>query len=827
MTGITPLRRTSERVTHPGPRVPEPPAPSPLTTRPHPSGTTITFILLILTLALTGVFVGDWLYLGMSPVPGTWGTTPFAWLAWPPALTLGATAALALALPRWLERRRGLVDVPETEAAMSRTAQLAAEAGVRPPQLKWNPKEVGSSALAYGVPGRYRLVVTPALLGAARRHKDRFDLVLRHELAHVRNHDVVLAYAAICAWYALLALLVVPLVWKIFDPDRSLVPEYLVRFTILALLVYLLRAALLRSREHDADLRVASWSGQADDYADLLATGGLAPARPGAVASETSMRRWFVLHPTPDARAQVVRSPARAARVRIAEFYAVGVLTGISLPLLGTLVISLSAVDPLRGHKIACVVAFGALGAYAGATLLRAAGAGSLGRWVPAQAAAAMTAGIGTGALVSPGMTGLLEVASMDAVADLVIAVLVSASLVTLADLLCRGAHGMHRATGPAGSTVVVVLAAATAALAALAALPVTVPISAAQYVAPTVVGKLITAYLASPSLAGPHVLLAALLVTVAIATCGMSRDWPSLMGAAAWGTAGGLVGASWAAGVGQLVDLADQDVVTTYYNAAPWLCTGAAVLTAIVAALLRRRRPVAVGLIAGAVATLVATLGYAVAAWASGGDVRGGAATKLAVGAALVVGVPLLALGSLARPSDGPARWFAGHRAVWGAGVALAATTLVLVAAPAAITARSAAVGDELTLEQYVDEYVPRAVAAENQATIASQGTGVAVGSAKYELIRETVLPMLTTMISEADLIRVAPEATAAQSALRALFRAERLAYSTQADVWESPTAENRDANRAAFDRLRVALGQWSVEYQRVAALRSAVPAS
>lgn len=665
MAGITPLRRTSEQVTHPGPQLPEPPTPSSRTALPHPSGTTITFILMILTLALTGVFVGDWLYLGISQVPGTWGTTPFAWLAWPPVLTLGATAALALAAPRWLERRRDLVDVPETEAAASRTAQLAADAGVRPPQLKWNPKEVGSSALAYGVPGRYRLVVTPALLGAARRHRDQFDLVLRHELAHVRNHDVVLAYAAICAWYALLALLVVPLVWKIFDPDRSLVPEYLVRFTILALLVYLLRAALLRSREHDADLRVASWSGRAEDFADLLATGGLAPAAPGASASETSVRRWFVLHPTPDARAQVVRSPARAARVRIAEFYAVGVLTGISLPLLGTLVISLSAVDPLRGHKIACVVAFGALGAYAGATLLRAAGAGSLGRWVPVQAAAAMAAGIGTGALVSPGMTGLLEVGSMDAVADLVIAVLVGATLMILADLLTGGTQATPRATGPAGSTVVVLLATATAALAALAALPVTVPISAAQYLTPTVVGKLITAYLANPSLAGPHGLLAALLVTVAIAACGMSRDWPSLMGAAAWGAAGGLLGAGWAAGVGQIVDLADQDVATTYYNAAPWLCTAAAILTAIVAALLHGRRPVAVCLVAGAVAAIVATLGYAIAAQATGADVGGGAVTKLVVGAALVVGVPLLALGSLARPSDGPFRWFAGHRVV------------------------------------------------------------------------------------------------------------------------------------------------------------------
>lgn len=140
---------------------------------------------------------------------------------------------------------------------------------------------------------------------------------------------------------------------------------------------------------------------------------------------------------------------------------------------------------------------------------------------------------------------------------------------------------------------------------------------------------------------------------------------------------------------------------------------------------------------------------------------------------------------------------------------------------------ARAAAVGDQLTLEQYVDEYVPSAVAAENQATIASQGARVAVGSAKYELIRETILPMLNTMISEADRIRVAPEAAAAQAALRDLFRAERLAYATQADVWESPTSENLDANRAAFDSLRVVLCQWSVEFQRVAALRSVVPAS
>lgn len=151
---------------------------------PRPSSTAISFLLLVALLVLTGAFLGNWLWISSYDGPGLAVQPPVLWLVLPPLLILATTTVVVLLEPRIVVRRRGLVPVPAGLPAAARFTVLVAEAGLRhAPLLVHNPEDGGTSARSVGRPGHHLVVVSPAILGAARRRKGVFDVILRHELA--------------------------------------------------------------------------------------------------------------------------------------------------------------------------------------------------------------------------------------------------------------------------------------------------------------------------------------------------------------------------------------------------------------------------------------------------------------------------------------------------------------------------------------------------------------------------------------------------------------------------------------------------------------------
>lgn len=154
----------------------------------------------------------------------------------------------------------------------------------------------------------------------------------RHELAHVRHRDVALAWLARSAWYALAPLLILPVAVSLLSSDHSILADLLWRAALLGLTVLLVSAALLRSREHDADLRAAQIAGDTRPLAALLRR---APRRP----ERSRLRQLVARHPTPDQRIAVLHQPERAADVTVLDGFSSAFLAGLLFPLVSTVVL--------------------------------------------------------------------------------------------------------------------------------------------------------------------------------------------------------------------------------------------------------------------------------------------------------------------------------------------------------------------------------------------------------------------------------------------------------------------------------------------------------
>ncbi|MEV4974562.1 M56 family metallopeptidase [Streptomyces scopuliridis] len=219
-----------------------------------------------------------------------------------------AAAALALywRLPRWKLRRGRLslllsADEAKTAAVAAgppdtphgreplplHLARLARQAGVpsaSTPTFVVNPRAMSVGASAFGRAGHYVVCLHAGLLVRRATAPSQFDAVVLHELAHVRNRDIDLAYLTVALWRAFLGLVLGPYLlldgWLLFQ-EHVLGTERVywdggapgpASFALTAGLVmqtYLARADILRHRElvadHDAMTRGADpsvWAAQ-------------------------------------------------------------------------------------------------------------------------------------------------------------------------------------------------------------------------------------------------------------------------------------------------------------------------------------------------------------------------------------------------------------------------------------------------------------------------------------------------------------------------------------------------------------------------------------
>jgi Zn-dependent protease with chaperone function len=333
-----------------------------VSTRPevlgYPSPTTSRYLILAATLLASGLFVGNWVH---NQVRGAeWQRTAIACEGQPlggPGLqdqaraesaftscmsdaertraafavggVLVATAVSAMVLflaPVVVLRRRRLrTPGPALSGAVDRFDELARQAGVAG---RVRPL-VGSSrqrdAFSFGAPGRY-LVALPPAVAVRWRDVRLFDPLVRHELAHAKQRDIALAWLTRSVWYALVPILAVPIVTALVGGDTSVLGSYLWRAVVLGVVVALLSAALLRSREYGADLRAARWEG---DPAAVEAVVGSARTGP-----TDAWRRLLARHPTPAQRVAVLRAPGLLVRSGFVDGLVGAFLGGLTVPLL-------------------------------------------------------------------------------------------------------------------------------------------------------------------------------------------------------------------------------------------------------------------------------------------------------------------------------------------------------------------------------------------------------------------------------------------------------------------------------------------------------------
>ncbi|MEU7751206.1 M48 family metalloprotease [Micromonospora sp. NPDC049171] len=224
---------------------------------------------------------------------------------------LALIVALTPVVDRWRLRRHRLAS--PVAGAEQRFAELCDRQGLHGLHGRHRPAlfVAGPSvrqAFTTVRPGGRPLVVLPAAVAVAYRDPARFDPVMQHELAHVQGRDV----RWVSAVRGLLWLVVPAVAVASVSEIRAVgLPEITVvtaiRALVLVLVSALLRALVLRLREHEADQQV-SRSGDATALVRLLeAAAATRPQHPGW------LRRLFARHPTPQRRAAALRAGQRVS----------------------------------------------------------------------------------------------------------------------------------------------------------------------------------------------------------------------------------------------------------------------------------------------------------------------------------------------------------------------------------------------------------------------------------------------------------------------------------------------------------------------------------
>lgn len=228
-------------------------------------------------------------------------------------------------LTPWWRVRRGQLEEPDSEDAADVLAELDRlrhVAGVGRVRFLWQPLKAAPAAFAFGRPGDRKIALSGGLVVRFHRDRSAFRAVVLHELAHLRNRDVDQAYGAVAAWRAFSITSFLPFVAVELWHRDSLALRAGWRFVVLALLVYLLRNAVLRSRELYADARVQSW----DQGVPLFGVLG------GMPAGGSHVRRWLAMHPAPVLRQQALADPTPLFRLGFWEAFGIGLVATLAIP---------------------------------------------------------------------------------------------------------------------------------------------------------------------------------------------------------------------------------------------------------------------------------------------------------------------------------------------------------------------------------------------------------------------------------------------------------------------------------------------------------------
>jgi Zn-dependent protease with chaperone function len=251
------------------------------------------------------------------------------WMLAGVALLAVVSVGFLFAVP-WLRSRRHtyvLVDDRETPEIATPLRDLAGRAGTPGVDFLLDPFDPRTSAFTFGRPGRRRVVLRGGLVTLLVTDRPAFEAIVLHELGHVRNRDIDQTYVSLTTFAAFVLVAVLPFAAVL----RGGLPVWpmLWRFAVLTLIVYLLFAALLRSRERYADARTRQWT-EGDALAGVLGRAGQHPRR--------LLAGLMALHPAPHTRAQALADPKPLFRLTFVDALAVGLVASLALPQLVFLV---------------------------------------------------------------------------------------------------------------------------------------------------------------------------------------------------------------------------------------------------------------------------------------------------------------------------------------------------------------------------------------------------------------------------------------------------------------------------------------------------------
>jgi Zn-dependent protease with chaperone function len=175
-----------------------------------------------------------------------------------------------VATPRWKRWRRQLEPVRSRRLART-LASLVKESQLRRAPDFVQSARVTMNAVTFGRSGKYTVQLGAGLIPFHRSDPALFRAVVLHELAHIRNHDVEVGYAALAVWRAFLLVTLLPftaaaaLAVVLGGTGRWWSPSALVaelaRVLTFVLIAYLTRNSVFRVRELHADARAASMPG--------------------------------------------------------------------------------------------------------------------------------------------------------------------------------------------------------------------------------------------------------------------------------------------------------------------------------------------------------------------------------------------------------------------------------------------------------------------------------------------------------------------------------------------------------------------------------------